>query len=111
MKLTSLEVKGFWVASLEGHDLERYRQYVADVDMPEAQKDELIGIVANIMAHFVDAAFGETSEQIILGNRENSALESASDCGKLPKIPENQMMKSECKSTGRKSDSTRGAKP
>mgnify|MGYP000533662072 CR=1 FL=1 len=107
-EIASLGVKGFWVPILEQHDLERYRQYVADVDMPESQKDELIGIVANIMAHFVDAAFGETPEQIILEQRENSAFVSASDCGKLPRIPEKETIDDRSKSTGQQSDSMEG---
>ena len=75
---------------LTPEEFERYRQCVADIDLPDAEKDELIGIVAQIMAHFVDAAFGETSEQIILSARENGAFPSSAECGKLGDIPENQ---------------------
>lgn len=75
---------------LAPEEYERYRQCVADIDLPDAEKDELIGIVAQIMAHFVDAAFGETSEQIILSARGNGAFPTSVECGKLGDIPENQ---------------------
>lgn len=82
--------KGTQVSLLTPEEFERYRQCVADIDLPDAEKDELIGIVAQIMAHFVDAAFGETSEQIILSARENGAFPSSAECGKLSDIPEKQ---------------------
>ncbi|OCC22357.1 hypothetical protein MB02_17130 [Croceicoccus estronivorus] len=78
------------VSLLTPEQMERYRKCVADIDIPDHEKDELIGIVAQIMAHFVDAAFGETSEQFILSARENGAFPSSAECGKLGDIPEKQ---------------------
>lgn len=99
------------MALLEQHDLERYRQFVADVDMPDSDKDELIGIVVKIMAHFVDAAFGETSEQIILDARADSTSPSRSDCGKLGKITEKQTVDSKRQRIDGTTESLRGRTP
>ena len=105
------EAEGFWVALLEHHDLKKYRQLVADIDMPESEKDELIGIVADIMAHFVDAAFGQTSEQITLEQREDKAFPRRSACGKLADIQEKQTIEGQCKRTGLDKDSEKERKP
>lgn len=67
------------VSLLTPEQMERYRKCVADIDIPDHEKDELIGIVAQIMAHFVDAAFGETSEQFILDARANSHFQNNRD--------------------------------
>lgn len=82
--------KGSRVSLLTPEEFERYRQCVADIDLPDQEKDELIGIVASIMAHFVDAAFGETPEQHILLGRENGSFTRSRDCGKLLDTSENQ---------------------
>lgn len=105
------EAEGFWVALLEHHDLEKYRQLVADIDMPESDKDELIGIVADIMAHFVDAAFGQTSEQITLKQREDSTFPRRSACDKLSETQEKQIIEGQCKRVGLSKDSEKERKP
>lgn len=99
------------MALLEHHDLERYRQFVAEIDMPDADKDELIGIVADIMAHFVDAAFGQTSEQITLEQREDSALPHHAAHGKLSETQEKQTIEGKCKRIGLDEDSGKERKP
>lgn len=99
------------MALLEKHDLARYRHFVADIEMPDAQKDELIGIVADIMAHFVDAAFGETSEQITLEQREDSASPRRSACDKLSETQEKQIIEGKCERVGLNKDSEKERKP
>lgn len=99
------------MALLEHHDLEKYRQLVADIDMPESDKDELIGIVADIMAHFVDAAFGQTSEQITLEQRKDRPFPRRSACGKLSETQEKQTIEGQCKRIGRSKDSEKERKP
>ncbi len=39
-------------------DLEKYRSFAVDLDMTDAQKDELIIAIWNIMGDFVSQAFG-----------------------------------------------------
>lgn len=48
-------------------DFEKYRPYVDSFDMSEARKIELFEIVSNMMRGFVDLAFEDTPEQILLG--------------------------------------------
>lgn len=43
-----------------------YRQYVAGLDMPIEEIDEMIAIVHSILSYFVDAAFGVQTDQITL---------------------------------------------
>lgn len=38
-------------------DITRYREIIADIDLPEKQKDEVIFVVQRIMQSFVDLAF------------------------------------------------------
>jgi hypothetical protein len=54
-------------------DIERYRVYIDHFDMSEERKVELIHIVCGMMQSFVDRAFGESSEQILLGIDWNNA--------------------------------------
>ena len=44
-----------------------YLGHVDDLDMPESAKIEMIGVIAAIMQNFVDRAFGDAPEQILLG--------------------------------------------
>lgn len=105
------EAEGFWVALLEHHDLKKYRRLVADIDMPESEKDELIGIVADIMVQFVDAAFGQTSEQITLKQREDKAFPRSSACDELSETREKQTIEGQCKRIGLNKDSEKERKP
>lgn len=99
------------MALLEQNDLVKYRRFVADIDMPESEKDELIGIVADIMAHFIDAAFGETSEQIILEKREDSAFPRHSACDKLSETQRKQSIDGKCERIGQQLDSEKERMP
>lgn len=44
-------------------DLDRYRAYVAHLDMPEARKDDMLLAVYRMMQSFVDRAFGDDPVQ------------------------------------------------
>ena len=44
-------------------DLDRYRSYVAHLDMPEAAKDAMMLAVYRMMQSFVDRAFGDDPVQ------------------------------------------------
>lgn len=48
-------------------DASRYRHFVDGLDVPEDRKNELIRIVWTMMQSFVDRAFGDAPEQILLG--------------------------------------------
>jgi len=47
-------------------DFEKYRHYVDDYDLTEAQKESLIHIVHRMMENAVDRAFGDDSVQLAL---------------------------------------------
>lgn len=56
-------------------DFEKYRQFVDDFDLPEAEKIELINTIWNVMESFVDRAFGiNSSQQAIAARDEKHAL-------------------------------------
>ncbi len=44
-------------------DIEKYRQYVDQFDLPEQEKVELINIVWRVMESFVDRAFNDDPVQ------------------------------------------------
>lgn len=49
--------------TVSGPDLDRYRAYVAHLDMPEAAKDDVMLAVYRMMQSFVDRAFGDDPVQ------------------------------------------------
>lgn len=49
--------------AMSSPDLERYRPYVAHLDMPEARKADLLLAVWRIMQNAVDRAFGDDPVQ------------------------------------------------
>ena len=63
-------------------DLEKYRRHVANLDMPEERKTELLRAVWHIMQNFVDRAFGHDPVQQALRAGGNSEIDAA------PRIPD-----------------------
>jgi hypothetical protein len=64
------------VSLISTSDMERYRAIVATIDVPDAQKDEMIGIVFSMMQHFTAIAFGLDDTQLSLGKQNGfSSLE------------------------------------
>lgn len=55
------------VGAMSSPDLDRYRPYVAHLDMPEASKAEMLLAVWRMMQSFVDRAFGDDLVQRCLG--------------------------------------------
>lgn len=53
--------------AMSSPNLDRYRPYVAHLDMPEARKAELLLAVWRIMQNAVDRAFGDDPVQRCLG--------------------------------------------
>ncbi|MFA4846305.1 MAG: hypothetical protein WC654_07165 [Patescibacteria group bacterium] len=45
-------------------DLEKYRGYMDEFNMTDADKDEITLALWNVMNHFIDQAFGEHSVQL-----------------------------------------------
>jgi hypothetical protein len=45
-------------------DFEKYRGYMGEFDMTDADKDEITSALWNIMNHFIDQAYGEHSAQL-----------------------------------------------
>jgi hypothetical protein len=70
--------------------MDRYRQLVAGIDMPDKQKDELIDIVHALMAHFVDSAFGVQTDHISLESRKKSRFHAAFDHARIGTNPEHE---------------------
>lgn len=62
-------------------DLSRYRPHVEHLDMPDADKDELLIALWRIMENFVDRAFGEDPVQqrgaIAIGSGDNDVIDAA----------------------------------
>jgi hypothetical protein len=69
------------VVDVTSAEMERYRALVADIEgMSDAQKDDAIMIVVNMMQAFVDAAWGQHPVQQI-------ELQSSHRRGACDKIP------------------------
>lgn len=49
--------------TISSPDLDRYRSYVAHLDIPEARKDDMLLALHRIMRSFVDRAFGDDPVQ------------------------------------------------
>lgn len=54
-------------------DPAKYRHHLDAWDLTEDQKLEVMGWVWTAMGSFVDRAFGESAEQILLGTNDRSA--------------------------------------
>jgi hypothetical protein len=60
-------------------DADKYRPYLDQFDMGEAEKIELLHIVSQMMRGFVDLAFGETPTQILLGIDDDFPIPAPDD--------------------------------
>lgn len=64
------------MSMISASDMERYRAIVSTIDVPDAQKDEMIGIVFSMMQHFAAMAFGLEDTQLSLDKQSGiSSLE------------------------------------
>lgn len=71
------------VVDVTSAEMERYRALVADIEgMSDAQKDDAIMIVVNMMQAFVDAAWGQHPVQQI----ELQSSHRRGVCGKIPAL-------------------------
>ncbi len=57
-------------------DEKKFLKYYENTALTEAQKLERIAICKRIMNHFVEAAHGETPEQLCLGTSKENYLQS-----------------------------------
>lgn len=60
-------------------DIERYRVHVTGIDLPQAQKDEMILIVWCIMQDAIDRAYGTNPVQQILHIEEEKHSKMAAE--------------------------------
>jgi hypothetical protein len=79
------------VADMDFHP-ERYRQYADGLDLPREQVDAAIIVLHQMMAHFVDKAFGHDATQLSLNAAQKccggTQGEHANLCGHAsPRIP------------------------
>ena len=71
------------VVDVTSAEMERYRALVADIEgMSDAQKDDAIMIVVNMMQAFVDAAWGQHPVQQI----ELQSSHGGGVCDKIPAL-------------------------
>lgn len=78
------------MSDISPSDLDRYREILRPLDMPEAESDELIQIVCRIMRDFVDRAFGIDPVQLSLSNEKNKASVESTCHDRLSEIPQNK---------------------
>ncbi len=68
-----------------GPDYEKYRPLVAEFDLTDEQKDELIDTVWSMMKSFVDASFGDDPVQLAVDQAEQEAgRDSTNKVGSKP---------------------------
>jgi len=56
---------------MTGPDYDKYRPLVAELDLTEEERDELIYTVWSMMRSFVEASFGEGPTQLAVDQNEN----------------------------------------
>ena len=71
------------MSTISASDMERYRAIVSTIDVPDAQKDEMIGIVFSMMQHFTTMAFGLDDTQLSLGKQGGNPSIASPLCGKV----------------------------
>jgi len=54
-----------------GPDFDKYRPLVAELDLTDEEKDELIYTVWSMMRSFVEASFGEDPTQLAVDQNKN----------------------------------------
>lgn len=52
-------------------DMDQYREIMRSLNLPDAERDEMIRIVDNIVTSFIDQAFGISPVQLSLSARAN----------------------------------------
>lgn len=70
-------------SAISAQDMERYRQCVAAIGVPDKQKDEMISIVYSIMSYFVEQAFGGQTDQITLQSNSKTRFLKTHDHDKI----------------------------
>jgi hypothetical protein len=72
------------IVGIKAEELERYRAIVAGIEgMTDAEKDEAIQVVINIMQAFVDAAWGVHPAQVAVKKRVLDSSQGQREDGKL----------------------------
>ena len=71
------------VSVMSGFDLERYRKFMTGVDLPDADKDEMIRIVWSIMQNFVDRAWHVDAVQLAFASASSGYTEEKA-CDTMP---------------------------
>lgn len=65
-----------------GPDFDKYRSLVAELDLTDEQKDELIQTLWSIMGSFVDRAFGNDPVQQVTA--QEAFVKATKSCGEEP---------------------------
>lgn len=71
---------------LKPDQVDRFRAIIADVNVPDDRKDEIIHIIAAWMRGFVDRAFGLDSVQLVRLSKLTDAFQSAAKNGKVGQV-------------------------
>ncbi len=75
---------------LSPDDLVRYRTIIADMDMDDNQKDDVIRVVHAVMQAFVDVSFSNDSVQISVSSRLSESFRKSALYDNLPVVPMNE---------------------
>ncbi len=77
-------------------NLEQYRLYASDLNMPIEHVDDLIGIVHAVLSYFVDQAFQVQTDQITLGSIGKGRSNAMPDHDTIEAHPEHQTAHVQC---------------
>lgn len=77
------------IVNVTSADLDRYRKIVAGIEgMDDAQKEEAIHVVYNMMQSFVDAAWGTHPVQLAVQETEQKPSRNTCEYGTLSHLSE-----------------------
>jgi hypothetical protein len=69
--------------SISPEAMDRYRALVANLEIGQEQKDDVIHVVHGIMQSFIDISFGNDSAQISRGKSLSDSFRANADCDNL----------------------------
>lgn len=80
------------MVEISASDLERYRALVANIDLSETQKDEVISIIRQMMIAFVDQAFGVDPTQLAVKIHRDDSFQEDSIRANYHAIPDDSLI-------------------
>ena len=71
------------VLEIKPNRLAHYREFLADLDVPDERKDEVIRTLASFFQSLIDRAFGVDPVQLAVKDRLSDSFQTAASPGKL----------------------------